>query len=627
MNSFIVRLEDFYRMTKDDRNRMDINKSHYVIPKYQREYAWDDTMILDLINDIEDKDKFLGIIILDAVDDHYEIIDGQQRITTCYMILVALYNAYLTSPREQERIKSIIQPYGDNILVNDSIGEYLTIRENRIEITISEDLSIDIYCQREDFLRAYKCVEKAVNNFAEQNKLRNFYRKLRDCKFLILVNDDHGSTKPVEQMFLDINEKSKLLDPADIFKGHCFENFDDEYADDLKELWVELKKCSISFKKFGIKNLSEYIYDYLLITDNNKITEKLKINGKHYLYGYDMDATENLLKQMIAYGESVVCLYENIDKNEYYFEDLCLDAKNYKATKDHKILKAMFKDILSLDAQYCKLPVMYMVSVLSANSALVNEMQFDTFKRIITNLYVYAVLFALSSNKKSKQVIDYTIRNALNGDGDVLINTLKKAKELRESRIDEFTLPSKCSNFEMLACIYSIMDNYVSSDNWITRKYDRDDDVNLEHFVMPDNDSYVVNWIRENEERTIIPIPIRKTLVKEYKKYTVNYLLIDEKLNRLLRNYDIVEKIKLIKEWFRVVNDYSCLPKHIRIFIEYIEKMDLYQELVEMKSEDESDKEIFGRKYFEFLDEFFSEQNQSSLLVVLKKGFETTFHN
>lgn len=51
-----------------------------------------------------------------------------------------------------------------------------------------------------------------------------------------------------------------------------------------------------------------------------------------------------------------------------------------------------------------------------------------------------AVLFALSSNKKSKQVIDYTIRNALNGDGDVLINTLKKAKELRESRIDEFTL-------------------------------------------------------------------------------------------------------------------------------------------------------------------------------------------
>ena len=74
------------------------------------------------------------------------------------------------------------------------------------------------------------------------------------------------------------------------------------------------------------------------------------------------------------------------------------------------------------------------------------------------------------------------------------------------------------------------------------------------------------------------------------------------------------------------VSGYSLVVLANRCSI-YIEKMDLYQELVEMKSEDEPDKEIFGRKYFEFLDEFFSEQNQSSLLVVLKKGFETTFHN
>ena len=627
MNSFIVRLENFYRMTKDDGNRMDINRNHYVIPKYQREYAWDNNMIIDLINDIEDRDKFLGIIILDSVDDHYEIIDGQQRITTCYMILAAIYNAYLTSPREQERIKSILQPFGENVLVNDSIGDYLTIQDNRINITISDDIVTDIYCQREVFLRAYKCIEESINDLAEQNKLRNFYRKLRDCKFLILVNDDHGSTKPVEQMFLDINEKSKLLEPADIFKGHCFENFDDEYADDLKELWVALKKCSISFRKFGIKDLNEYIYDYLLITDNNKITEKLKLNGKHYLYGYDMDATENLLKQMIAYGEAVARLYENIEKNGYYFEDLCLDAKNYKATKDHKILKEMFKDILGFDSQYCKLPIMYLVFVLSNNSTLVNEMQFDTFKRVITNLYVYAVLFALSSNKKSKQAIDYSIRDTLNGDDDVLINVLGKAKGLRESRIEKFSLPSKCSSYETLACIYSIMDNYVSADNWLTKKYNRNDEINLEHFVMPDNDSCKVDWIRENKERTVFSIPVRKSLAKEYKKYTVNYLLIDEELNRSLHSYDIVEKIKLIKQWFHAEDDYSCLPKHIQIVINFIENMYLYQELVEMKNRDESDEEVFGNKYFEFLEEFFSEQKQSSLLILLKKGFEDAFQN
>lgn len=627
MDSFIIRLEDFYKMTNDDGTRLDAKRSCYVIPKYQREYVWDDNMILDLINDIEDRDKFLGIVILDTADNHYEIIDGQQRITTCYMILIALYNAYTTSPREQGRIKSIIQPFGDNVLVNDSIGEYLSIKNNRIDITISEDITTDIYCQREAFLRAYRCINKAIGDFVEQGKLRNFYRKFKDCKFLVLINDDHGSTKPVEQIFLDINEKSKLLDPADIFKGHCFENFDDEYTDDLKELWVALKKCSISFRKFGIKDLSEYIYNFLLITDNNNITEKLKMNGKHYLYGYDMDATEDLLKRMISYGEAIVRLYENIDKNKYYFEDLCADASNYKSTKEHKVLKEMFKDILDLDAQYSKLPIMYLIFALSDNANLAREIQYDTFKRIITNLYVYAILFALSSNKKSKKGIDYSVRDALNGKNNVLRNTLNKAKELRVSRIDQFSMPSKCNNYKILARIYSIVDNYVSADNWLNKKYNRDDKINLEHFVMPDNDECKIDWIREDVKRTVFHISVRKALAKEYKKYTVNYLLLDEELNRSLYSYDIVEKIKLIKQWFQANEDSSRLPKHVRIIIEYIENMSQYQELAEMKKRDESDEEVFGTKYFEFLEEYFSEQKQSSLLILLKNGFEKAFQN
>lgn len=35
------------------------------------------------------------------------------------------------------------------------IGDYLTIQDNRINITISDDIVTDIYCQREVFLKAY----------------------------------------------------------------------------------------------------------------------------------------------------------------------------------------------------------------------------------------------------------------------------------------------------------------------------------------------------------------------------------------------------------------------------------------------------------------------------------------
>lgn len=626
MDSFIIRLADFYCMKKEDGSFLDSKRKSYVIPKYQREYAWDDNMILDLINDVEDRDKFLGIIILDSADDRYEIIDGQQRITTCYMILAAIYNAYSKSPREQESIVNIIQPFGENVLKNESIGEFLVVKDNRIDLLIPEDPNIDIYNQRESFLRAYKCIQKAITEFDEQKKLKNFYRKLKDCQFLILINDEHGSTKPVEQIFLDINEKSELLNPSDIFKGHCFEKFDDDNAEDLKKIWVELKKCAISFhQKFKVKNLSEYIYNYLLITDNNKVTEKLRVNGKHYLYDYDMDDTEALLNRMIAYGRAIIQLREDIDHYDYYFENLCSDASNYRQTNDHRVLKAMFRDILGLEAQYPKLPILYWIFTLASEPVMSKEIEYNAFKSIATNLYVYAMLWVLSLNKKSKEKIDYSIRDALIGEDDAIKNTLICAKELRKKQVDEFNMPLKCNDFNILSFLYSIMDNYVSNNNWLGNKYDRDEEVNLEHFVMPDSDK--IDWIRNNEGRTIFSIPVRKSLAKEYKKSTANYLLLNEELNRSLHSYDIIEKIKLIKQWFKAEGDDERLPKHIRIIIRFIEKMELYKELVRLKDQNESDYERIGNKYFAFLEDYFGESRKNALLVELRNGFQESFHN
>ena len=88
-----------------------------------------------------------------------------------------------------------------------------------------------------------------------------------------------------------------------------------------------------------------------------------------------------------------------------------------------------------------------------------------------------------------------------------------------------------------------------------------------------------------------------------------------------------MEKIKLIKKWFHAEEDFSFLPKHIRIIIGYIESMDLFKELAEMKKKDETDIEVVGRKYFRFLEDYFSEQRRYELLILLKEGFEKTFQN
>ena len=70
---------------------------HYVIPKYQREYTWSYKEWDALYDDITENQEgyFIGsIICINTGDSNYprlEVIDGQQRLTTLCLFLLALY--------------------------------------------------------------------------------------------------------------------------------------------------------------------------------------------------------------------------------------------------------------------------------------------------------------------------------------------------------------------------------------------------------------------------------------------------------------------------------------------------------------------------------------------------------
>ena len=66
---------------------------NYLVPIYQRNYAWSEIQIVQLIEDIEssidgsNKSYFLGNLIVNQTDNNvYEVIDGQQRLTTLYLL-------------------------------------------------------------------------------------------------------------------------------------------------------------------------------------------------------------------------------------------------------------------------------------------------------------------------------------------------------------------------------------------------------------------------------------------------------------------------------------------------------------------------------------------------------------
>ena len=75
----------------------DENKCNYIIPIYQRNYAWGDDEISSLLQDIknaceknkeQDKNYYIGSLVVYRRDNgDFEVIDGQQRLTTLTLIM------------------------------------------------------------------------------------------------------------------------------------------------------------------------------------------------------------------------------------------------------------------------------------------------------------------------------------------------------------------------------------------------------------------------------------------------------------------------------------------------------------------------------------------------------------
>ncbi len=616
MKAFTSKLKDFFKLnTASAEENFCENKRKLLIPLYQREYKWEDDKIFNLISDITSRDKFLGIIILDEKQECYEIIDGQQRITTCFLTLLVLYNHYDGSPMEQRDIWKYIQPYGDYVLKNDSVGEYIEKEADKLNIRILPQY--DVYYQKERFEKAFEIISKKIALFTE-SEVREFKNKLLDCEFVVLVHNEDNATRPVEQVFLDINEKVQVLEVADIFKGHCFKNYADTFDEELKQSWVELKKCGMGFKNyFRYKDLSQYIYLYLLENKDTNLPENLVVGGKHILDSKTMDETKAYLQAMIAYGNNVLSFRENINKNDYKFADICKDSASRANTNDHLVLKNMSMAILDYSkAQYQKLPFMQLINELSVNETLKTTLPHDTMRSIVTNLYVYTMLFVGTGGRKSKKDIDCTVKNALDNENIGEISTA--AKNLRKNKVTDFFLAEK-ENFERLCSIYTVMDHYSPERNWIDKFYCVANGYNLEHFVIPDQKKGIVVWQDGAHTQNIV---IPSELIKTYKNSTYNFLILDKNLNEELKNFDLPTKIEKIKSWYTSRNE--AIPKHINLFIEAAEHLPSYQKLLRLKGQD-GDEAALARDYKKFIEEYFEEAKRQILHQKIVRQFQRSF--
>ena len=621
LDSFVIKANQLFTIsyTGHEGELYDNNIEQYVIPMYQREYTWTIDRVCTLIDDINNKNKFLGNVILDRKDKWYEIVDGQQRITTLFLILVALYNSYAKEGEEeanyeQKYILEYIIKNRNIVLKNDTVGEYLYFNKNQIELKI-EDKN-DIYYQSNTFRYIYNQITNKLSEIKNRKELLN---KLLDCEFCLLICGDLGQTESVERIFLDMNFKLQKLDVEAIFKGYCFQNCRAVYHGELKNQWIKLKTNSRIFFEWGYKDFSQFLYHYFLSKpESYNITEDLSPKGIHCLDGMDSDQTKKIIDDIVLYSTSLNEFGKNLRLSDYKFFDICPDAKRYN-TNDYIILKNMCSDILEIKTvQYHKLPFMMFIYYIKEKKLLVNNLNYNDFKKFITNYYIYSCLFIVGKGRKKKDSIDHTLFEVIYKSTTVCFSSIiEKVKILRNTLIKDFFISEKMDSIKQFYALYSILDYYDNRKCFVTNIYSLLNGYNKEHLIINDNKRCEVQWVEGDKYYVFDLKGIEQ--VNNLKKLTCNYLIIDKELNRTLGHKDIVEKISIIEDYFK-----NNIPLHIKLILEHIKSLSAYIEISKLKYETKDEKTI-KLLYYHFIYEYFSEKSRIELYEKLTKSFQYIF--
>lgn len=257
------------------------NRRIFKIPVYQRNYDWSSTQCEKLYNDILDAYKrdhkhFMGTIVYisgltNSTLDEVLIIDGQQRLTTMYILLKALYDAAKsTSIRTAEEI--------EEVMFNRHCDKKYKIKLKPIT-TDNEQLMLLIEDKIDDMNRSsnvyknyvlFKCmIEKTIKNGIEVNDILFGIKKL---EMVEIVLDKSQGDEP-QKIFESINSTGLELSLADLIRNYLL--MDDEKQDELYECyWMEIEK------NVGYHHLEDFFVNFL----NSRISKFVNSKNAYNLF-------------------------------------------------------------------------------------------------------------------------------------------------------------------------------------------------------------------------------------------------------------------------------------------------------------------------------------------------------
>jgi len=608
----------------------------YIIPYYQREVRWEKQNLLSLISDISSGSKFIGNVILSSSPNSldYEIVDGQQRITSLLMLIQFFRDNTTWTKSFENCLFKIASFEGFGRLYEKSFNFSNFSELEKLQINDSDD-----YDQRNRYVELFTIV-KGYFSGKTRDEFHRFYENLMNSEVNLILStsaDDVGMS-----LFLDVNLKAMPLDAEDIFKGYFFKNANDIKI--AKMEWGKIKKEYNRFKKniearnenckYNLITLLEHFVRSTLYLENVAYSEiefgadfrlekEILQNGVigHSFAGDHLlevikDSTYNskVINGAVEYIKFINNVIENIAFNDAFKNQFIYDS----GTIDNDTAAIFFSEIKDIILGEHNIPkaflVKYFISTINGASKS---------KKLYNNLhtaFLLGVLFAVlvAGERKQLKAFEPMLRSS---EDEWCVAAVEKIKNyFDETEFTEKVLLTKLriskpeNNHQHLAkAIAAIYNFYKIEDGRIEITNERQARTffvnntlfSVEHFLI--NKSGKIKIIN-GDETHLVEYPKE---IKRVKDSIFNFIFISENMNDYLNCHAANKKVEMIGE----INELDC--EFTKMYLRKLngfdnDKKPYFDDMIESEGDAKRKvetfyEESFIQNYKEFAEEIFYE--------------------
>lgn len=318
------------------------NKRVFKVPVYQRNYDWSNIQCEKLFQDImkaneRNRQHFTGTVVyIDDVNggsglNEVLIIDGQQRITTMYILLKALYDA---SKGVSVRIESEIE----EVMFNRHCDEIYKVKlkpvkSDNVQLPLLIKDKVDKMDRNSNVYKNYitfkNLIEETIVAGLELNDILNGIKKLEIVEIILdMIQGDEP-----QKIFESINSTGLELSLADLIRNYLL--MDDTKQDELyEEYWLEIEK------NVGYRNLGDFVINFL----NSQIAKSVNNKNAYRLFKEHCEENnlshEDTLKKLKRTSKYYGAF---IGENKSYSDEITKYLNAFYAIKQTTILPLLFR--------------------------------------------------------------------------------------------------------------------------------------------------------------------------------------------------------------------------------------------------------------------------------------------